>query len=206
MFSELKENNLSRNIFFVVLVVVALTALIYALSSTTSKTNIFSQTTNSAEASVTDDMIPAESAKKAPVLKQGNWINSEPLTLEGLKGRVVLVDFWTFGCYNCRNTLPTLKKFDETYREKGLTIIGVHSPEFDNEKDIKNVQSNVNKLGIKYPVLTDNYFETWNAYGVRAWPSIFILDKQGRIRFMHIGEGRYADQEKVIKTLLAEKE
>lgn len=184
----------------------AITALIYALSGTPSKTNLFSASTNETNSMVNDNLIPAASAKKAPALKEGKWINSESLTLEGLKGRVVIVDFWTFGCYNCRNTLPTLKKFDETYRGKGLTIIGVHSPEFDYEKELKNVQSNVNKLGIKYPVVTDNDFETWNAYGVRAWPSIFILDKQGRIRYMHIGEGRYTDQERVIKTLLDERE
>lgn len=206
MFSQSNENNLSRNIFFVILIVLALTVLVYALSVTPSKTNLFSTSTNETNRMVNDNLIPAESAKKAPTLKEGKWINSESLTLEGMKGRVVIVDFWTFGCYNCRNTLPTLKKFDETYREKGLTIIGVHSPEFDYEKELKNVQSNVNKLGIKYPVVTDNDFETWNAYGVRAWPSIFILDKQGRIRYMHIGEGRYSEQEQVIITLLDEKE
>jgi thiol-disulfide isomerase/thioredoxin len=117
----------------------------------------------------------------------------------------VLVEFWTFGCYNCRNTLPTIKKIDDTYRERGLTVIGVHTPEFDSEKRIENVRREINSLGIKYPVVTDNDYETWHAYNMQAWPTIVILDKQGRVRYTHIGEGLYEEQEDVIKTLLAEK-
>jgi thiol-disulfide isomerase/thioredoxin len=207
MFHQQGDNNMSNKIFFAAVAVIALAAVIYAVTmkmpapaSVSSNTSL-----NEPNATVTEDMIPANGAKQAPELKEGEWINSEPLTLEKLKGRVVLVDFWTFGCYNCRNTLPALKKFDEKYREQGLTIIGVHTPEFDYEKETKNVRSNVNKLGIKYAVVTDNEYETWEAYNVHAWPSVFILDKQGRIRFKHVGEGRYDDQEQVIKILLAEK-
>ena len=152
-----------------------------------------------------DAMIAARNAQAAPALASGVWINSEPLKLEALRGRVVVVDFWTFGCYNCRNTLPSLKRLDETYRERGLTIIGVHSPEFDREKKIENVRREVASLEINYPVVTDNDYETWRAFGIEAWPTVVILDKQGRIRFVHVGEGLYEEQENVIKELLAEK-
>jgi len=141
----------------------------------------------------------------APELSTGTWINSEPLALKTLRGRVVIVDFWTFGCYNCRNTLPFLKKWDSTYREKGLTTIGVHSPEFDSEKKIENLRREVASLGIRYPVVTDNDFATWKSYDVRAWPTIFVLDKAGRIRGSHEGEGGYAETEQLIQKLLAEK-
>lgn len=198
---------MSKQGILLVVTIIALATLIYAVSGKLPKQNLLAKTISSNEtnAIVTEDMIPASSAKQAPELQKGEWVNSKPLTLESLKGKVVLVDFWTFGCYNCRNTLPTLKKFDEKYREQGLTIVGVHTPEFDYEKEIKNLQSNVNKLGIKYAVVTDNDYKTWDAYNVHAWPTVFILDKQGRIRFTHVGEGRYDDQEQVIKTLLAEK-
>src|SRR5437773_12344741 len=91
----------------------------------------------------------------------GTWINSEPLTLKSLHGRVVLIEFWTFGCYNCRNTLPFVKRWHESYSDKGLTIVGVHSPEFAGERNIDNVRREVGSLGIKYPVVTDNDYETW---------------------------------------------
>jgi thiol-disulfide isomerase/thioredoxin len=142
----------------------------------------------------------------APELSNGNWINSEPLKLANLRGRVVLIDFWTFGCINCRNTLPFIKSWDERYREKGLTVIGVHSPEFDDEREVENVRREVASLGIRYPVVTDNDYKTWDAYNVAAWPTIFLLDKQGRIRWMHVGEGNYDEAERMIQNLLAEKE
>ena len=141
----------------------------------------------------------------APELKTGTWLNSEPLTLQGLRGHVVVVDFWTFGCYNCRNTLPYLKKWDSAYRDKGLTIVGVHSPEFDEEKNIENLRREVASLGIRYPVVTDNDFATWKAYNVSAWPTVFVLDKSGQIRGSHVGEGAYAETEQLIQKLLAEK-
>jgi len=140
----------------------------------------------------------------APELAAGDWINSEPLTLKDLRGRVVLIEFWTFGCYNCRNTLPFVKDWHARYRDKGLTIIGVHSPEFDEERDVDNLRRQVASLGISYPVVTDNDFRTWKAYTVEAWPTMFLLDKQGRIRWMHVGEGAYDETEKLIQKLLAE--
>jgi thiol-disulfide isomerase/thioredoxin len=143
-------------------------------------------------------------AKLAPEISNGMWINSEPLTLKGLQGRVVLIDFWTFACYNCRNTLPSLKKWDAQYRDKGLTIIGVHTPELDFERDIDQLRREIAGLGIKYPVVTDQDYSTWKAYGVEAWPTVFLLDKQGRIRWSHVGEGYYNETEEVIQKLLAE--
>lgn len=149
-------------------------------------------------------LVFASDSPTAPDFASGTWINSNPLTLKGLRGRVVLVEFWTFGCYNCRNTLPAVKRWHERYSEKGLTIVGVHSPEFDSEKKIENLRRQVASLGIRFPVVTDNEYETWRAYKVEAWPTIFVLDKSGRIRWTHVGEGRYDETEQVIQKLLAE--
>lgn len=143
-------------------------------------------------------------AAVAPELATGNWINSEPLTLKALRGQVVLIEFWTFGCSNCRNTLPFVKSWDERFRSKGLTIIGVHSPEFDEEKKIENVRREVASLGIHFPVVTDNDYSTWDAYRVEAWPTIFVLDKAGRVRWTRVGEGAYKETERVIEQLLAD--
>ena len=140
----------------------------------------------------------------APELANGSWINSEPLTLKDLRGRVVLIEFWTFGCYNCRNALPFVKGWHDRYREKGLTVIGVHSPEFEEERKVENLRRAVSSLGITYPVVADNDYQTWNAYHVEAWPTTFLLDKQGRIRWMYVGEGNYDEAERVIQKLLAE--
>ena len=157
-----------------------------------------------------EQMIPSRTlteeskAPVAPELANGAWINSEPLTLKSLHGRVVLIEFWTFACYNCRNTLPTVIKWDSQYRDKGLTIIGVHTPESDLESNLNDVRREVAELGIKYPVVTDNDYSTWKAYKVEAWPTLFLLDKQGRVRWTHVGEGYYTQTEEVIKKLLAE--
>ena len=142
----------------------------------------------------------------APELATGNWINSEPLKLEDQRGRVVLIEFWTFGCYNCRNTLPFIKGWHDRYRDKGLVVVGVHSPEFDDEREVEKVRREVGSLGIHYPVVTDNDYQTWNAYDVEAWPTMFLLDKQGRIRWKHVGEGNYDEAERMMQQLLAEKE
>ena len=141
----------------------------------------------------------------APELASGEWINSEPLKLKDLRGRVVLIEFWTFGCINCRNTLPIVESWHDRYREKGLTVIGVHSPEFDEEKNVDSLRGQVASLGIRYPVVTDNEYQTWNTYKVEAWPTIFLLDKQGQIRWMRVGEGNYDETERLIQKLLAEK-
>ena len=159
-----------------------------------------------------EQMIPSRTvveetkAPIAPEIFNGQWINSEPLTLKNLHGRVVVLEFWTFACYNCRNTLPTVKKWDAQYRDKGLTIIGVHTPELDYERNVDNLRKEVAALGITYPVVTDNDYATWQAYKVEAWPTLFVLDKEGRVRWTHVGEGAYNETEDVIKKLLAEQE
>lgn len=158
-----------------------------------------------ADANASDMLITAGKSKLAPALSNGQWINSDAATIESLRGRVVLVDFWSFGCDNCRNTIPTLKKFDAAYRDKGLTVVGVHTPESDYEKQFDKIQAAVKSNGIKYPVVTDTDGETRRTYGIEALPTVVILDKLGRIRYTHVGEGAYDVQEKVIRTLLAEK-
>ena len=133
-------------------------------------------------------------------------MNSEPLKLKDLRGRVVLIEFWTFGSINCRHILPSVKSWHDRYRDKGLTIIGVHSPEFDEERDIEKLRRQVVSLGIRYPVVSDNDYQIWKAYEVEAWPTIFLLDKQGRIRWMRVGEGNYDEADRQIQKLLAENE
>ncbi|HZB43814.1 MAG TPA: peptide-methionine (R)-S-oxide reductase MsrB, partial [Pyrinomonadaceae bacterium] len=152
------------------------------------------------------ELVAEKEARTAPPLAAGEWINSKPLTLEALRGRVVLVEFWTYGCYNCVNTLPSVKSWDEKYRERGLTVIGVHTPESEREKRIEEVRRQVAAHDIRFPVVTDNEFTTWKAYGVEAWPTLVLLDRRGRIRRTHVGEGRYAETETAIRKLLAEDE
>jgi len=142
--------------------------------------------------------------KQAPELARGEWINSQPLTLAELQGKVVLLEFWTFGCYNCRNTLPALKSWHKKFSPDEFTIVGIHTPEFESEKVLRNVRRRVAELGIAYPVVTDNEYKTWQAYDQRYWPVIYLLDKKGTIRYVHIGEGAYEQTESEIAKLIAE--
>jgi cytochrome c biogenesis protein CcdA/thiol-disulfide isomerase/thioredoxin len=130
------------------------------------------------------------------------WINSTPLTTQQLRGKVVLVDFWTYSCINCLRTLPYLESWDKHYRDDGLVIVGVHSPEFGFEHSLGNVRTAVKRLGIRYPVALDNDFATWNAYHNQYWPADFLIDRSGRIRDYHVGEGGYAQTEQKIRGLL----
>jgi cytochrome c biogenesis protein CcdA/thiol-disulfide isomerase/thioredoxin len=132
------------------------------------------------------------------------WLNSPPLTLAGLRGKVVLVDFWTYSCVNCLRTLPWLRRWDETYRDRGLVIVGVHTPEFAFERDAGNVRDAVRSLGIRYPVALDPDYGTWLAWGNRYWPAKFLIDRRGIVRYAHFGEGAYEEGEAAIRTLLAE--
>jgi thiol-disulfide isomerase/thioredoxin len=124
--------------------------------------------------------------------------------MAGLRGRVVLVDFWTYTCINCIRTQPYLKAWDEKYRDKGLTIVGVHTPEFPFERDAGNVEDAIKRAGIKYPVAQDNEYGTWDAYGNQYWPAEYLIDARGRIRHTHFGEGSYGETEDAIRSLLAE--
>lgn len=132
------------------------------------------------------------------------WLNSEPLTIESLRGKVILVDFWTYSCINCIRTIPYINSWHEKYGDKGLVIIGVHTPEFEFEKDYNNVKAAVEKYGIKYAVAQDNNYATWRAFSNRHWPHKYLIDKEGNIRYDHIGEGAYEKTEKAIQELLGE--
>lgn len=134
-----------------------------------------------------------------------NTPSNSPLTLSSLKGKVVLVDFWTYTCINCIRTIPYINDWNQKYADKGLIIVGVHSPEFDFEKSYDNVKAAVQKYGIKYPVLLDSDHGTWNAFGNQYWPRDYLIDAQGYIRHDHIGEGGYDQTEKAIQSLLAER-
>ena len=138
------------------------------------------------------------------IIEGGKWFNSEPLKISELRGKVVLIDFWTYTCINCIRTLPYLKSWHEKYSDKGLVIIGVHTPEFEFEKNPENVQKAINDFGIKYPVIQDNDFKTWRAYSNRYWPAKYFIDRNGKIRDSHFGEGDYDQSEKIIQELLAE--
>ncbi|MGC5703625.1 cytochrome c biogenesis protein DipZ [Pseudomonas sp. NFXW11] len=132
------------------------------------------------------------------------WLNSPPLSNEELKGKVVLVDFWTYSCINCLRSLPYVKAWAEKYRDQGLVVIGVHAPEFAFERDLGNVTKAVKDLGISYPVAVDNDYRIWRAFNNQYWPAHYFADAQGRIRYHHFGEGEYAESERVIQQLLRE--
>jgi thiol-disulfide isomerase/thioredoxin len=132
------------------------------------------------------------------------WLNSPPLTVQALKGKVVLVDFWTYSCINCLRTLPYVKAWAEKYRDQGLVVIGVHAPEFAFERDVGNVTKAMKDLGITYPVAIDNDYKVWRAFNNEYWPAHYFADAQGRIRYHHFGEGAYAESERVIQQLLRE--
>lgn len=130
------------------------------------------------------------------------WINSKPLLVNELKGKVVLVDFWTYSCINCLRTLPYLHTWQERYGDKGLVIVGVHTPEFEFEKDLKNVEDAVKRLKILYPVALDNHYGTWQAYSNSYWPAHYLIDQEGIVRQVHFGEGKYWETENAIRSLL----
>lgn len=141
----------------------------------------------------------------APELTNETWLNVDaPLRLAGLRGSVVLLEMWTFGCYNCQNVIPSLKSWHAQYAEKGLVIIGNHFPEFLFEEDLANLQKAVQDNDIRYAVAQDNEGKTWRAYHNRYWPTLYLIDKQGNIRYVHIGEGHYKETEAAIQMLLAE--
>jgi len=132
-----------------------------------------------------------------------NWINSQPLTLSQLRSKVVLVDFWTYSCINCIHTTPYVKQWYEKYKDQGLVVVGVHTPEYAYERDTKNVQDAVRRAGITYPVAQDNRYATWKAYDNLYWPAFYLVDKSGKIVYTHFGEGDYDKTEAAIKAQLA---
>ena len=150
-----------------------------------------------------DGMLPVEGVM--PSLDGATvWLNSPPLTTEGLRGKVVLIDFWTYSCINCLRSLPYVKAWAEKYRDSGLVVIGVHAPEFAFERDLKNVRKAVSDLGVAYPVAVDNDWTIWKAFKNQYWPAHYFVDGQGRVRYHHFGEGEYDRSERVIQQLLIE--
>lgn len=143
----------------------------------------------------------------APELTNTIWINTtDPLRLGDLRGKVVIIEMWTFGCINCRNVIPHLIDWHEKYATEGLVIIGNHFPEFEHESVQTNLEQAVKELKIPYAIAEDNLEETWKSYDTHYWPSLYLIDKRGRIRYMHIGEGKYQETEDAIVSLLNEKE
>ena len=140
---------------------------------------------------------PLSALDRAPV-----WLNSGSLTAEGLRGRVVLVDFWTYSCVNWLRTLPYVRAWDERYRDRGLVVVGVHAPEFGFEHELENVRRAVSELGVEYPVVIDNDFAIWRSFGNRYWPAVYLVDRDGRVRFQHFGEEAYDETERAIQRLL----
>lgn len=132
------------------------------------------------------------------------WLNSPPLSTEALKGKVVLVDFWTYDCINCRRALPYVKAWAKRYEQEGLVVIGVHTPEYAYEHITRNVEDHVRQLGITYPVALDNDYAIWRNFGNQFWPAHYLIDATGQVRYSHFGEGRYDAQEQMIQMLLSE--
>ena len=152
---------------------------------------------------------PANAASPAPEFAQGTqWLQSEPLKLASLRGQVVIVHFWTFGCSNCIHNYPAYKAWQERYAGKGVTIIGVHTPEFERERDLKQVQAKAEKNGLKFPIAIDNDSRNWKNWNNQFWPSIYLVDKSGKVRHRwegELGDDGYKKVTGVIDELLAEK-
>jgi thiol-disulfide isomerase/thioredoxin len=134
------------------------------------------------------------------------WLNSEPLTAERLHGRVVLVDFWTYSCVNWLRTLPYTRAWDERYRDRGLVVVGAHAPEFGFEHDLDNLRRAIRELGVGYPVVVDNEFTIWRSFENHYWPAVYLVDRDGEVRFHHFGEGAYEETERAIQRLLGVEE
>lgn len=180
-----------NRLFIISLIFVLIAAFSYLSSNKVPETTAYSE--------------PVQKTDEALEITAEKWINSDKnLKLGQLRGKVVLIEFWTFGCYNCKNTIPHINEWYEKYQSQALEIIGIHCPEFDYESDFENVKDAVKELDIKYPVAIDNGLKNWYAYGVHAWPTIFVIDKKGEIRHSKRGEGGYKQTESVIIRLLAE--
>jgi thiol-disulfide isomerase/thioredoxin len=157
---------------------------------------------DASRAAETPFTVAATQATAPDFVGLGNWFNSAPLKLADLRGKVVLVNFWTYGCVNCVNTLPHVTKLYAKYRDRGFVVIGIHTPEFPFERSASNVQTALKRHGITYPVAQDNDSQTWNAYRNRYWPAQYIVDQNGKIVFQHDGEGQYEAIDRTVARLL----
>ncbi|MFJ4249966.1 cytochrome c biogenesis protein DipZ [Pseudomonas sp. NPDC089741] len=151
-----------------------------------------------------DSMPDASKGGMPPLSGAVQWLNSPELSAQSLRGKVVLVDFWTYDCINCQHTLPYVKDWAQKYQKDGLVVIGVHTPEYGYERIIDNVRDQVAKLGITYPVAIDNNYAIWRSFDNQYWPAHYLIDAKGQVRYSHFGEGRYAEQEQMIRQLLQE--
>jgi thiol-disulfide isomerase/thioredoxin len=160
----------------------------------------------SCTAGAQDDPVEPTPRTPAPLAAEfkgiNHWINSAPLTMEGLRGKVVLVEFWTYDCINCIHVLPHVKQLHERYASQGLVVVGVHTPEYGHERILANLEDAVKRFGIRYPVAQDNDYRTWNAFDNQYWPAQYLISQDGHIVYRHFGEGRYADTEARIQRLL----
>jgi thiol-disulfide isomerase/thioredoxin len=170
-----------------------------AMANSTHSSATNSQVQPSAE--IPDSLVAA--ASPLPEL-QGieTWLNSEPLKLSEQRGKVILVQFWTFACINCQRTLPSIVQWHQKYAQQGLLVVGVHTPELAFERNLGNVKKAIQQRGITYPVAIDNNYQSWNAYDNHYWPHLYLADRQGKIRYDHIGEGAYPETEQKIRELL----
>ena len=187
---------MKRYLPFIILVVGLVAAGLYLEFSDNGSTSLFTDSEDS-------ENLDLEPIRPAPEFAGiSNWLNSEPLTIEELRGKVVLVDFWTYSCINCIRTLPYLTAWHENYADEGLVIVGVHTPEFAFEKDTRNVETAMRRHNIQYAVAQDNDFATWRAYQNRYWPAKYLVNQDGQIVYTHFGEGKYDETENAIRALL----
>lgn len=198
------KTEIKTAIVFGVIIVAAVIGLSQIFSSLETRD---SSLTTKVEGEPSTNIIDKSKFKKAPTLTGiENFINTTPEELsKNIEGKVVLYDFWTYSCINCIRTIPYITAWNEKYADDGLLIIGIHSPEFEFEKDLNNVKMAVQKNGIIYPVVMDNEMKTWKAFENRYWPRKYIADSEGYIRYDHIGEGSYKQTEKIIQELLEER-
>jgi thiol-disulfide isomerase/thioredoxin len=209
------KNVSSKNVILIILLIVIAASIVNLNSQKARITDIEegSQVVKQGSAPtdyIGDDQVVQQKSSLFPQAPElvgiAGYINTDSdISIQNLKGKVVLVDFWTYTCINCIRTLPYLKSWHDKYEDDGLVIVGVHTPEFEFEKDYNNVQDAVNKYDLKYPVVQDNNYVTWNAYRNRWWPHKYLVDIDGFVRYDHIGEGSYEETERIIQELLKEK-
>ncbi len=191
-------------IYIFIAAILIVSAGIYVDNSTKINLGQISQLQNKNSNTPTNDAVTSlGDYGQAPDFKKGdNWLNSQPLTIADLKGKVVLIDFWTFSCINCIRTLPYVTKWYDTYKNDGLVVVGVHTPEFAFEHDANNVQNAISQFNIHYPVVQDNDYAIWTSYGNEYWPAEYLINQKGEIVEEHFGEGNYDKTENDIRYLL----
>ncbi|MFN7096563.1 MAG: cytochrome c biogenesis protein DipZ [Gammaproteobacteria bacterium] len=198
-----QHSHMLRKIFGIIIIISALIAGFFGTSVAWISNHTKTEATTTKQLSSNDIIGGLASPYPAPALNSNTtWLNSPPLTIQQLKGKVVLVDFWTYSCINCIRTLPYLRDWYNKYHDQGLVIIGVHAPEFEFEKNVDNVKLAIKQYGIKYPVVLDNNYVIWQNFNNQYWPAHYLIDKEGNVVYQHFGEGNYAETEHNIRVLL----